>query len=466
MRSKLFLAGFMLLSVIAMGENNPAPYPPLPSPPQLAWHKAEYRMFVHFGMKTFHPSDNHMGNGNENPNSFNPRKFDARQWVMAAKAGGFEGIVLTTKHHDGFCNWQTDTTDHCVRSSSWQNGKGDVVRDVIKACHEAGLSFGLYVSIIDKHFEKHGSPKYKKYGDYYLAQIKELSTRYGPVEEYWFDGYQSGKTKINYRAVADIIRKQQPDAVVYDSGVLVKYLPERCLAWPGHHGGVTPDPNYRQQINGKLHWYPQEPSIILQGNWFHNGQPAVSLQRMQEYYLTSVGYGVTPLMNISPNQDGLIDDATVARLKEFKAWIDKVNKSNLLSQPGVQLKASSQLGSKTDKYALSKLTDNNFDSYYAPTTKKNEAVIEADFGTKQKISGFVIQEYIPLGQRVTGYTIDGLVGEKWQELFSGRRIGYKRIILEGHASAKKVKFPAVRAIRLKLRGEASPLISSFRIISL
>lgn len=208
----------------------PAPFLPIPSPAQLRWHKAEYIMFAHFGMKTFYPSGDHMGYGKEDPAKFNPAKFDANQWVAAAKAGGFKGIVLTAKHHDGFCNWATDTTNHCVKSSPWKEGKGDIVRELADACRKGGVYFGIYMSIIDKHFEGAGSPTHADYGSYYFDQLKEISTKYGPIDEYWFDGFNAANLKMDYPKIGRMIAETQPNAVVYDSGVLVKTLPDRCIA--------------------------------------------------------------------------------------------------------------------------------------------------------------------------------------------------------------------------------------------
>ena len=322
--TSLFVMCFLALGAV-FAQKKPEPFMPIPNPAQLRWHKAENIMFIHFGMKTFYPSNNHMGSGDEDPNRYYPAKFDAEQWVRAAKAGGFKGIVLTSKHHDGFANWQTETTMHSLRSSSWKNGKGDVVREVAEACRKHGIYFGLYVSIIDNHFAKYGSPNHETYGDYYYDQMKELSTKYGKIDEYWFDGFDADNLKLDYPKIARMIAKEQPEAVIYDSGTMVNTLPDRCIAWPGSHGGISPDQDYTKVIDGVNRWYPNEPSIILQGNWFHIGKPAVSLQRMKEYYLTSTGYSTTPLMNVSPNADGLIDDATIETLVEFKAWVDKIH---------------------------------------------------------------------------------------------------------------------------------------------
>ena len=443
----------------------PSPLLPIPNAAQLRWHKAEYLMFVHFGMKTFYPSDDHMGYGVEDPKRFNPVYFDANQWAMSAKAGRFKGIVITSKHHDGFCNWPTQTTSHNVASSPWKNGKGDVMLEVAKACRKAGIQFGIYASIIDKHFESFGSPDYKNYGDYYYAQVKELSTRYGKIDEYWFDGFNADSLKIDYPKIGRMIANEQPDAAIYDSKVMVSTLADRCLGWPGAHGAVKPDQDYRQLINDTLRWYPNEPSIILQGNWFHNGKPAVSLQQMQDYYLGSVGYGLTALMNVAPNSDGLIDDATVRELKEFKHWVDQLHKQN----PALFKKAKSLSGCRGNslKYAAHKVNDNNYDTYFATDDSVTTATIEIELGKPTKIDGFILQEYIPLGQRVEDYSIECRVEGNWIAVFTGKRIGYKRIILEGRASAKDNKFPIADAVRVSInKAAASPLINNFQVISL
>ena len=461
---KTSIAALVLLAAVvsAKSASTPAPFLPVPNAAQLRWHKAEYIMFAHFGMKTFYPSADHMGHGKEDPKKFNPAKFDANQWVEAAKAGGFKGIVLTTKHHDGFCNWRTETTDHCVKSAAWKDGKGDVVRELAEACRKGGVYLGLYVSIIDKHFEGAGSPGHASYGDYYFDQLKELSTKYGTIDEYWFDGFNAANLKMDYPRIGRMIAKEQPKAVIYDSGMLVKTLPDRCIAWPGNHGSVPPEQEYRRVVDGVMRWYPNEPSIILQGNWFHNGQPAVSVAAMQNYYLTSVGYGVTPLMNISPNADGLIDSDTVAKLKEFKAWVDKLHADN--PARGAKATDTGHRGNSA-KYAADKVNDGDYETYFATDDGVTNATVEIDLGGVRKIDGFILQEYIPLGQRVGGYAIDCRVNGSWTEVFSGRKIGFKRVILAGRANAADKKFPDADAVRLRITGAlACPLINNFQVI--
>ncbi|HVI45149.1 MAG TPA: alpha-L-fucosidase [Chitinophaga sp.] len=442
----------------------PAPYLPVPGPAQLRWHKAEYEMFIHFGMKTFYPSDNHMGNGGEDPQRFNPSRFNASQWVKAARAGGFNGIVLTAKHHDGFCNWQTQTSRHSVGFSGWKNGKGDVVKELSDACRRNGMNFGLYVSIIDKHFERFGSKEDTSYGAYYYRQLKELSSNYGKIDHYWFDGFNADNLKLDYPAMARLIAKKQPEAVVYDSHTMVSTIPDRAIAWPGGHGGISPDQDYVQVIDGQRRWYPNEPSLILQGNWFHIGKPCVSLEQTKEYYLSTVGYGVTPLMNVAPNSDGLIDDNTIKMLSSFKKWVDSLHQRN----PALHAKArDTGHRGNNPKFDAGNVNDGNYDTYFATDDNVTDATIELDLGASCKIDGFILQEYIPLGQRIDGYTIECHANGKWTEVFSGKKIGYQRIILAGMASAKNVSFPDADAVRLKIHNaHACPLINNFQVISL
>jgi len=464
----IFLILLTILVFIQCGQkepvNPPEPFLPVPSKAQLNWHKAEYIMFVHFGMKTFYPSSDHMGYGKEDPQKFNPVKFDANQWVEAAKAGGFKGIVLTTKHHDGFCNWQSDLSPHNVKNSPWKDGKGDIVKELAEACRNGGVYFGIYVSLIDKYYEQAHNGDYSEYGEYYYNQLKELSTQYGTIDEYWFDGYQADNLTIDYKKITNLIKTEQPDAVVYDSGTMVEFMPDRCLAWPGAHGGIKPDQNYRVEINDTMRWYPNEPSIILQGNWFHNNTPVVSLDKIQDYYLTSVGYGVTPLMNVSPNTDGLIDEGTVERLVEFKAWVDELHENDLAKAEKVKVSSDSYRG-QSKQFSPQMLNDGNYETYFATNDDEKNAVIEIDLGTTREIEGIIIQEYIPLGQRVDGYTIECRVDGEWKEIVSGIKIGYKRIILEGRASAKDIEFPASDGVRLKINNAlACSLISTFQVV--
>ena len=214
MKTKLIFTLIIYAVMVACSTKNPVKPPepllPIPSEKQLEWQKKEMLMFVHFGIKTFYPSDNHMGEGEEDPKLFNPKYFDAKQWVKAAKAGGFKGIVITSKHHDGFCNWQTKTTDHSVSSSPWLDGKGDVLKQVADACHESGMLFGIYLSVWDRNYEISNHEE-SEYSAYYEAQLTELLTQYGVVDELWFDGFGAENMKVNFENVSKIIKKPTID---------------------------------------------------------------------------------------------------------------------------------------------------------------------------------------------------------------------------------------------------------------
>jgi alpha-L-fucosidase len=440
----------------------PKPHLPIPSKIQLEWQKHEMLMFVHFGIKTFYPSDNHMGAGTEDPNKFNPEKFDARQWVEAAKAGGFKGIVLTTKHHDGFCNWQSNTTDHCLKSSAWRNGKGDIVKELSEACHESGMLFGLYYSIWDRNYEVRGGDP-AKFSDFYIAQLTELLTNYGKVDELWFDGFGSENMKVDFRKVSEIIRELQPEALIYDSGTLVEFMPEQCASWPGAHGGLK-DPNWSVSEEHGNVWYPAEASLIAQGNWFYNDTPIISLEKLQAYYRSTVGLNAVALINVAPNADGLIDEASVERLAEFKSWTDALYAKNIARKGEVNITADSWRGN-SDAFNPENTIDGNYDTYYATSDSITTASIEIDLGKPTEIEGIILQEYVPLGQRVSSYKIECFNGEEWIEMSTQSTIGYKKLILSNSKETGGKPFPKSHRVRLSiLESKAAPLINTFGVI--
>jgi len=439
----------------------PEPLLPVPSAKQLDWQKKEMLMFVHFGLKTFYPSDNHMGDGTEDPDKFNPKHFDPAQWVEAAKAGGFKGIILTSKHHDGFCNWQTQTTAHSLKSSSWQDGKGDVVRELADACHEGGILFGLYSSIYDRNYENSDREK-TAYSSFYEAQLTELLTRYGKVDELWFDGFGADNMKVDFKKVSEIIRKHQPDALIYDSGTLVEFMPESCASWPGAHGGVK-DPNW-SFIDENGPWYPGEASIIAQGNWFYDDKPIISLGKLKDYYLSSVGLNAVALINVAPNRDGLIDTLSILRLREFKAWVDSFYVCNLARGKDVKITADSWRGN-SGSFGPKQAIDGDYNTYFATDDSISTATIEIDLGRSVDIRAVLLQEYIPLGQRVSAYSIECYDGKNWIQMASQGTIGYKKIIMGNTPVTEGKDFPKTERIRLVIsESRACPLINTISVI--
>lgn len=434
----------------------PEPVLPIPSERQMNWQKQELLMFVHFGMKTFYPSGRHLGDGTEDPQRFNPKYLDANQWVEAAKAGGFKGIVLTAKHHDGFCNWPTLTTRHSVSSSPWKNGKGDVMKEVADACHKAGLFFGIYLSVYDRNYENSDRPK-EAYAEVFEGQLTELLTDYGKVDELWFDGMGAENMIVNLGKCSKIIQKLMPEVVVYGSGHFVDHMPEGwCMRWPGNHGGIEePNWSFRNLNQG---WYPAEASLKLQGNWFYNG-PMVSLDDIKDYYLRTVGRNSVANMNVAPNQFGLIDPSSIERLKEFRSWVESLDKNSLSGIESVKISADSWRGN-SEKYSPDKAIDGNYDTYFTTDDHVTQVSLEIDLGKSRDIQGIILQEYIPLGQRVSAYTIECYTGSEWRQVFFGSTIGYKKLVDRGRRG-----FPKAEKVRLTIiDSRNSPLINTFSVI--
>ena len=255
---------------------------PTPSPRQLAWQEMEIIAFAHFGVNTF--TNKEWGDGKEDPKIFNPTEFDARQWTKALKAGGVRMLILTAKHHDGFCLWPSAYTDHSVKSSTWRDGKGDVVKEVAEACRMEGLKFGVYLSPWDRHEPKYGdSPKYNQH---FINQLYELLQNYGDVSEIWFDGAcgegPNGKRQVyDFPAFIAVVRKCAPDAVIFsDAGPDVR--------WVGNENGYAGETCWSTIDRSKVtigksdakylnkgdpngpNWVPPECDVSIRPGWFYH----------------------------------------------------------------------------------------------------------------------------------------------------------------------------------------------------
>lgn len=309
-----------------------------PTRAQLEWQRDEVALFVHFGINTY--TDREWGDGTESPTLFNPTRFDARQWARAAKAAGAKAMILTAKHHDGFCLWPTATTQHSVASSPWRTGTGDVVREFVTACRAEGLKAGLYCSPWDRNHPTYGdSPRYN---DVYMAQLTELLTQYGPLNEVWFDG-ANGEGPNGKRQTYDwprtwaLVRRLQPDAVIFsDAGPDVR--------WIGNERGVAGETNWstirtasvpyigasgddvitalqQGHADGDV-WRPGETDVSIRPGWFyHPAEDARvrSVENLVELYFTSVGRNSKLLLNVPPTRDGLFHETDVARLAAMRS---------------------------------------------------------------------------------------------------------------------------------------------------
>ena len=421
----------------------------VPTPQQYAWQQMELTAFLHFGINTF--TGREWGDGKEDPALFNPSELDAGQWVKSLKNAGFKMVILTAKHHDGFCLWPTATTKHSVASSPWKNGQGDVVKELRKACDKYDMKFGVYLSPWDRNAECYGdSPRYN---EFFVRQLTELLSNYGEVHEVWFDGANeegpNGKKQVyDWDAFYKTIQRLQPEAVMAIMGDDVR--------WVGNEKGIgretewtatvlTPGIYSRSQENNKrlgvfgkaedlgsrkilekateLFWYPSEVDVSIRPGWFYHQQEdnqVKSLKHLTDIYFKSVGYNSVLLLNIPPDQRGRISDADVNRLKEFADYRKEIFADNRVKGG---LKAWTARPGDTRVYQLK---------------------------PKSEINVVMLREDISKGQRMEAFTVEALTADGWKEIAKGTTVGYKRLI----------RIPAVEARQLRVKVDACRLAAN------
>lgn len=413
---------------------------PKPTPQQLAWQEAELSMFLHFGVNTF--TDREWGEGTEDPAIFNPSGLEAHQWAHTAKAAGFRYVILTAKHHDGFCLWPSKFTEHSVRNSPWKNGKGDVVREFSEACREAGLKMGLYLSPWDRHEPTYGdSPAYNRH---YVSQLTELLSNYGEVAEVWFDGANGEgpngkKQEYDWQAFYGTIRKLQPKALIAISGPDIR--------WVGNEDGFAHETEWSVQdaswmnpgVTGKV-WYPAECDVSIRPGWFwhrNEDEKVKSLDHLTDIYFKSVGRNSVLLLNVPPNTKGLLSDPDVQRLREFRTMLDKTFAHDLAhGKPATSDDAQS--GAEA-----AKAVDGSKNTSWSPAA--TTGTLEIDLGNPATIGLSMLQEHIKEGQHVEAYRIEALVGDEWKEVAQGTTIGHKKLDRFAPVNARKVRLTVLRS---------------------
>jgi alpha-L-fucosidase len=427
---------------------------------------------VHFTTNTF--TDKEWGYGDESPAIFNPTAFDANQWITTFKEAGFKGVILTCKHHDGFCLWPSEFTEHSVKNSPF---KKDVVKEVADACKRHGLKFGIYVSPWDRNHAAYGTPEYVQY---YRNQLKELFTNYGPVFEMWFDGanggdgYYGGKReqrKINgatfydWPATLDSVRKLEPEVIFFsDAGPGVRWVGnERGIAGETNWNRITPDTLFAGKAgiekllntgssNG-THWIPAEVDVSIRPGWFYHAKEdsmVKSPEKLFEIYLTSVGRGSTLLLNVPPDRRGLIHENDVQALKQWRTLLDETFKTNFALNARVTVSA---YRGESKTYAPENLIDNNPETYWTTDDDQTSGTVEFEFKEPQEIKYVLLQEYIKLGQRVKAFKIEVMAGDGWLTVAEGTTIGYKRILKIDPVKTNRVRISLPDAI-------ACPVISN------
>lgn len=469
----LFVFLYSTLGLTSLIAQEIKPYEAVPTSQQLAWHQMERYAFVHFSMNTF--TGKEWGDGSEDPRLFKPDSLDCRQWARILKKAGFTAIILTAKHHDGFCLWPSGYTEHCVKSSKWRDGKGDVVADLSQACREYGLKMGLYYSPWDRNHPAYGKPEYR---DYMKNQLSELLTLYGDVFEVWFDGANGGdgyyggakekrevdrKAYYNWPDLNAWVKYHQPDALIFSDGG-----PD--IRWVGNEDGLASETNwctlnreefypgsplYPQLGQGHQHgshWVPAEVDVSIRPGWYYHPEQDTqvkSLEHLMNIYYSSVGRNANLLLNIPVNRKGLISPQDSARLIEFAESVKSEFAANLMKD--AELSAScSWIAGKA--YSLTHVSDGNPESCWASGEGCAAPEVEIRFNTATEISKVMIQEGIRLGQRIDGFRVEALINNQWKEIAKGTTVGYKRIL----------RFKPVKSDRLKIlfTGVVSPLILS------
>ena len=432
---------------------------PLPSEQQLAWHNMEYYWFAHFGPNTF--TGQEWGHGDEKEEIFSPAELDCRQWCRLAKAAGAKGIIITAKHHDGFCLWPSKYSTHTVRESSWRNGKGDVVKELSAACKEYGLKFGVYISPWDRNHPQYGTDAYN---DVFVNMMKELFTNYGPIWELWWDGANgegpNGKKQVyDWKRYENLIRKISPQTVIFSD------IGPDCR-WVGNESGFagTTNWNYLDTAGFKRgeggpsqdtlnsgnrfgkNWIPAECDVSIRPGWFYHAAEDTMVKspaQLFDLYLKSVGRGANLLLNIPPNGRGLISPNDSVALIGFKKLLDKNFKNNLMKGKQLQVVTASKL-----TLAL-KLNDGDATSFVAIKTAASNVLVK--FAQPIMANCIVLQEAIQLGQTIADFTLL-LSTEDGVEEIKGTTIGRKRIIT----------FPAkkISQVSIHFPGLTSPALLS------
>ncbi len=455
----------------------------------------EYYGFIHLGVNTF--TDKEWGYGDEDPEIFNPSSFDAEQIVSAAASGGMAGIILTCKHHDGFCLWPSRYTRHSVEYSPWKNGKGDAVKEISDACGKAGIKFGVYLSPWDRNHPEYGREEYLTY---YRNQLEELTSEYGEVFEVWFDGANGGDgyyggarehRKIpgpvyyEWDKIHRIVRENQRGACIFsDTGPDVR--------WVGNEDGIAGDPCWpalsqstveaapdsaktgdfsggdlaqawavdrkilnRGERNGDL-WRPAECDVSIRPGWFYHpaeNDKVRSPENLLDLYFKSVGRGGSLLLNLPPTPRGKIHPKDAANLLEFRKLRDRMFTKDLSALGKFQ---ADNVRAGTDTFGPANLADGNPDTYWAADDHVRNGEIILTLPQPAAFTVISLREHLPLGRRIGGFRIEVDRGEGWETYASGESIGARRLI----------RGPARKAGRIRLvisEADSAPVLNEFKV---
>jgi alpha-L-fucosidase len=482
-RLSFFIFLFFTEILLVAQKSAPKPYGAVPTEAQIKWQEMERFCFLHFTVNTF--TDLEWGLGGEKETLFNPTDFNADQIVSTISKNGFKGAILTCKHHDGFCLWPTKTTEHSVKNSTWKNGKGDVVKEISDACRKYGIRFGVYLSPWDRNSAFYGKPEYISL---YRAQLKELLTNYGDIFEVWFDGANGGdgyygganeKREIDRNTYYDwantfsIVHQLQPDACMYsDIGPEIRwcgnesgYVKDSCWATytvVGRNGEKKPgigNTKYQLGETGTLNgeeWLPAEVCVSIRPGWFYHPKEdskVKNLNNLKKIYFESVGSGAGLNLNLPPDRTGQINANDIKELESLTDYLTKSFSNNLLQ--GAKVSASEMRGNSKE-FSPSNVLDDNKDSYWTVNDNTKTASLTFQLKMESKFNCVELKEYIRLGQRIPSFTIEVEKDGKWQQVYKGSTVGYKKL----------AKFDDVEATRVRitfLNSLACPVIESVKL---
>ncbi len=462
----LLLASLFFRAITSSAVEPPQPYGPLPSERQLAWHQLEFYGFIHFTVNTF--TDKEWGYGDEAESVFNPTDFSAEQIVQAAKAGGLKGLIVTAKHHDGFCLWPSQFTEHSVKKSPWKNGQGDFVREMADACHAAGLKFGVYLSPWDRNSAVYGQPEYITY---YRNQLRELLTKYGPISEVWFDGANGGdgfyagaretrnidrKTYYDWPNTWALVRELQPGAMMFSDGG-----PD--VRWVGNERGVagetcwatlnraefSPGEADSKRLNGGdrpgTDWIPAECDVSIRPGWFYHAREDAKVKtpdQLLDLYFKSVGRGASFLLNLPPDRRGRIADPDVKSLAEFRRRLDAIFAKNLATSAKV---TASNVRGNDRKFAAKNVLAGAGKKYWSTDDAVKTPELILDLGKPKTFNVVSLREFLPLGQRIEAFALDQWQDGQWVQFAGGTSIGSHRLWRGDYVTTGKVRLRITQA---------------------
>ncbi len=490
---KTALIAILLVSIniCKAQDNSPAPFGPVPSENQMRWQEMEFYAFIHFSTNTF--TNQEWGYGApEDATLFNPSNLDCDQWARVCKEAGMKGVILTAKHHSGFCLWPTETTDYSVKNCPWKNGKGDIVGDLAKACRKYGLKLGIYISPWDRNNSSYGLLDANGRNPYveniFRKQIEECLTNYGEIVEIWFDGANGGdgyyggaktsrridrKTYYDWPNTYKLIRSLQPTCVIWnDNG-------DRAdLRWVGTEAGYVGETNWsllnktgdvpenmlRYGVEDGNAWVPGEVNTSIRPGWFYHeyeDSRVKNLPQLMKTYYQSIGRNGTFLLNFPIDKNGRIHPIDEYEAVNFAKAVKETFAVNLAKKATVT--ATNIRGGKK-QFSAANVIDGKKETYWATDDAVVNASLTIDFGKPTPCNRFLVQEYIRLGQRVKSFTLEGLVNGEWQVLkdqyvSNGNgttTIGYKRIICFQTIQASKLRFTVNEA-------KACPIIANIEV---